>query len=50
MEKRGGHFMPSGLLQSQVDALEMPSEAEKSVVCSVTWTVEDIIEHVIREL
>ena len=46
LQERKGHFMPPALLQSQLDTLELPSQDEKFVMCSLEMTVPDIIQHI----
>uniref|UniRef100_A0A8D0GAA4 gluconokinase n=1 Tax=Sphenodon punctatus TaxID=8508 RepID=A0A8D0GAA4_SPHPU len=43
LEKRRGHFMPPGLLQSQFDALEPPSPPEKFITVSLEKSVSEIV-------
>jgi gluconokinase len=47
---RTGHFMPSTLLQSQLDTLEVPDEAEHPVRADVAHPVDELVEQVVREL
>lgn len=47
------HFMPPGLLQSQFDTLELPTEQEGNaliVVSDISATVPKIVEYIVTEL
>ena len=44
MENRGGHFMPTGLLESQFDVLEVPKDA---LVFGIENRPEEIVEGII---
>jgi len=46
LKNRTGHFMPSRLLQSQFDALEIPTEA---ILVDITDTPESIIDQIISK-
>ncbi|MGI8433347.1 MAG: gluconokinase [Nocardioidaceae bacterium] len=50
MGSRQGHFMPSSLLQSQLDALEPPDEDEVAVEIEVDRAPEDIAETFVNSL
>lgn len=41
--KRRGHFMPPALLDSQFDALQVPSPDEQAWVCDIAQSPEDIV-------
>ncbi|MEZ4950241.1 MAG: hypothetical protein R2784_12740 [Saprospiraceae bacterium] len=47
MQKRTGHFMPSELLQSQYDTLEIP---ENALTISIENKPEEIILQIINYL
>lgn len=47
MQARADHFMPAKLLTSQFLDLEEPQNA---IVAQATWTPDDIVEYIIREL
>lgn len=47
MQKREGHYMPPGLLQSQFDALEPPSEAVK---VSIDQPPDNILSDILKTL
>jgi carbohydrate kinase (thermoresistant glucokinase family) len=47
LQQRKGHFMQAGLLQSQFDALEPPTDA---IVVSITKTPEAIVEEITKYL
>jgi gluconokinase len=50
MENRRDHFMPPGLLDSQLATLEAPRPDEPVFEIDVAGTVEDIAEAVVRSL
>ena len=50
MAHRHGHFMPTGLLDSQFDALEVPGPDEAPITVSVARMPEEIVEDAIRQL
>lgn len=44
MQNRNGHFMPTSLLDSQFDTLEMPTDDEsKTHIIDVSGTLEDVV-------
>ena len=47
---RCGHFMPAGLLQSQIDALEGPDQSEDPLTVDVDLPASRIAEEIIRLL
>jgi len=47
---RRGHFFPPGLLESQLADLEMPGDAEPTLVVSVTRSPAEIADEIIRRL
>jgi gluconokinase len=47
---RKGHFMPSGLLESQFETLEPPGLAENPVTVSIDASVESIVDDIVRQL
>lgn len=47
---RSGHFMPATLLQSQLDTLEVPDEAEHAVRADVAHPADELVEQVVRDL
>jgi len=47
---RKGHFMPSGLLESQFKTLEPPSESENPVTVSIDASVEAILDDIVSQL
>ena len=47
---RKGHFMPPGLLDSQFRTLEPPHPRERPITVSIDGPVEDIIDHIVRQL
>ena len=50
LAKRRGHFMPSGLLDSQFKTLEPPDESEHPVTVSIDGTPDEIVDHIISKL
>lgn len=50
LEKRKGHFMPPGLLDSQFAALEPPGADERPLTVSIDGTVDAIVDDIIRQL
>ncbi|OAQ41592.1 hypothetical protein A5893_00295 [Pedobacter psychrophilus] len=50
LKNRDGHFMPSSLLHSQIEALEIPLTKEKDIlIIDASKSKEDIIKHIITE-
>jgi gluconokinase len=47
---RKGHFMPSGLLESQFKTLEPPGPTENPVTVSIDASVESIVDDIVRQL
>jgi gluconokinase len=47
---RKGHFMPPGLLASQLKTLEPPGPDENSVTVSIDAAVEAIVDEIVRQL
>lgn len=47
MQKRAGHFMPPGLLDSQFEALEIPEEA---LTVHIAPPIDEIVENIINKL
>jgi gluconokinase len=45
---RRGHFMPSTLLDSQLDALEEPSPDEKAWVCDIRKSPQDLVAALVK--
>jgi carbohydrate kinase (thermoresistant glucokinase family) len=50
LAKRKGHFMPPGLLASQFEALEVPTDTEHVVTVSIDADVESIVDDIVRKL
>jgi gluconokinase len=50
MAARHGHFMPTGLLDSQFATLEEPGEAERPIVASIASAPDAIVETIIEKL
>jgi gluconokinase len=47
---RKGHFMPSGLLESQFKTLEPPGASENPVTMSIDASVESIVDEIVCQL
>jgi carbohydrate kinase (thermoresistant glucokinase family) len=47
---RSGHFMPPSLLQSQLDTLEEPAEAERALVVDLTMPADAIVAALVERL
>ena len=50
MEGREGHFMPTALLQSQLDTLEEPAPDEDAIPVDVALRPDEIVELVVGRL
>lgn len=50
MAARRGHFMPPGLLQSQLDTLEEPGADERPITVAVDGAPDAIVAEVLRAL
>jgi gluconokinase len=50
LARRKGHFMPPGLLDSQLKTLEPPEKSEHPVTVSIDASVETIVEDIVRQL
>ncbi len=50
LRARDAHFMPSGLLESQFDALEEPAADERPIVVNIDATVDNIADQIITML
>lgn len=50
LQKRKGHFMPPGLLDSQFEALETPTADEHVISVSIDADVETIVDDIVRKL
>jgi gluconokinase len=48
LAKRGGHFMPASLLESQLAILEEPSPDEHAWVCDIRETPDAIVAELVR--
>ena len=48
--KEREHFMPISLLESQIDALELPAAQETSIVCDVQQSLQEIVSKIVREM
>ena len=44
------HFMPVELLESQFEALELPSPHETSIVCDVRQSPNDTVSYIVQRL
>ncbi len=50
MGARTGHFMPTSLLDSQFEALEVPDETENSISIDISGTEQDVINLIVNEI
>jgi gluconokinase len=50
LAQRKGHFMPPGLLESQLEALEPPDAGERPVTVSIDASVDAIVDDIVRQL
>jgi carbohydrate kinase (thermoresistant glucokinase family) len=50
MSKRGGHFMPPSLLDSQLSILEEPSPDERAWVCDINDAPHTIVADLVRRM
>jgi gluconokinase len=51
LEQRKGHYMPSGLIDSQFSTLERPSADERDVITvTVEWPVEGVVQRALAAL
>lgn len=50
MAERDGHFMPTSLLDSQFEALQVPGPDEPHIAVDISGTPEDIVEAIIEKL
>jgi carbohydrate kinase (thermoresistant glucokinase family) len=50
LNRRKGHFMPSGLLASQFVTLEPPGADERPVTVSIDGSTETIVENILLQL
>jgi carbohydrate kinase (thermoresistant glucokinase family) len=50
LDHRKGHFMPPGLLTSQLKTLEPPTPDEHAVTASIDAPVETIVDDILRQL
>lgn len=46
MSRRAGHFMPSALLDSQLEALEPPAPGEGALIVDATLPVEELVDEI----
>ena len=47
---RVGHYMPASLLQSQLDALELPGADESPITLPITLPLADIVARAVHQL
>ncbi len=50
LAQRKGHFMPSGLLDSQFKTLEIPTADEHVIAVSIDASVPGIVDDIVRKL
>lgn len=48
LERRRGHFMPPALLDSQLDALELPREEPDVLLIDATPPLEEVVSRAVR--
>jgi gluconokinase len=49
-EAQGAHFMPSTLLKSQFQTLEVPHPDERAIVVSIDQSIYNIVESIVHLL
>lgn len=47
---RKGHFMPPGLLDSQIETLEEPGIDENPIVVQIDGTVDEVVDRIVHKL
>ena len=47
---RQGHYMPTLLLQSQLETLEKPEEDERHLVCGIDNKLDSIVASILKQL
>jgi gluconokinase len=50
LARRKGHFMPPGLLDSQLKTLEPPQADERAIAVSIDAAVETIVENIVARM
>ncbi|MGI9365235.1 MAG: gluconokinase [Rhizobiaceae bacterium] len=50
MGKREGHFMPTSLLDSQFETLEVPSRDENAIHVDIDTSTEEIVSRILKNL
>ncbi|MEO6380436.1 MAG: gluconokinase [Nitrobacter sp.] len=50
LKARKDHFMPPGLLESQLKTLEEPTEDERPIVVDIDATVDQIVDRIVARL
>ena len=50
MAKRTGHFMPTSLLDSQFETLEVPGEDEPHIIVDIAGSPDDNLAHIVNEI
>lgn len=50
MSQRTGHFMPTSLLDSQFDTLEIPTDDELKILVDISGSTQDIINTICERL
>lgn len=50
MAARTGHFMPTSLLDSQFEALEVPDKTENAISIDISGTEQDVINLIVNEI
>jgi gluconokinase len=50
LARRRGHFMPAGLLESQLETLEEPTPDEEAWVCDIRTAPQDIVASLVARV
>ena len=50
LDERKGHYMPSTLLESQLETLEPPGSGERCITISTAGCPEEIVDRLLTEL
>ena len=50
LSNRSDHFMPAGLLQSQIETLEVPGDDERSITVDIDQRVDDIVAYILSHV
>lgn len=50
MSERSGHFMPTSLLKSQFEALEVPGDDENAIAVDISGTQDEIVADIVKKI